>query len=313
MPGQDAEHAALGAARCELRRRRGGEEAAVARALTRVEDRDLALEAVDRAVHDGDPVPDGRVVDEVAGREVVGAVDDHVPALAEDPLDVLGRQPLLVGLDDDVGVERLDRALRREHLGLAERVGRVDDLALQVRVVDDVRVDDPERADTGRREVERRGRAEPAGADQQHAAAEQPLLAGLADLGDQQVARVAAALVGRERARGLDREAVPLPVREAAGEGGDVLVAELLQRLRRERRARAAGAVDDELARAVGDEAFDPRLEVAARDVDGAGDDAFLPLLALAHVDEERLALAGARLGGADLVDLGLHRASSSR
>ena len=71
-------------------------------------------------------------------------------------------------------------------LGLAEPVGRVDDLALQVRVVDDVGIDDAERADACGGEVERRGRAEPAGADQQHARVEQPLLAGLADLGDQE-------------------------------------------------------------------------------------------------------------------------------
>ena len=45
----------------------------------------------------------------------------------------------------------------------------VDDLALQVRVVDDVGVDDAERADAGRGEVERRRRAEAAGADQEHA------------------------------------------------------------------------------------------------------------------------------------------------
>ena len=71
----------------------------------------------------------------------------------------------------------------------------MDDLALQVRVVDDVRVDDPERADACRGEVERRGRAEPAGADQQDARVEQLLLARVADLGDQQVTRVAAPLV----------------------------------------------------------------------------------------------------------------------
>ena len=63
----------------------------------------------------------------------------------------------------------------------------------------------------------------------------------------------------------------------------------------------------DELAGAVGDEALDPRLELAARDVDGAWDDAFLPFLALAHVDEERVALALAGRGCADLVDLALH------
>ena len=87
----------------------------------------------------------------------------------------------------------------------------------------------------------------------------------------------------------------------------DVLVAEVLQRLRREGRAGAAGAVEDELAGAVGDEALDPRLELAAGDVHRAGDDALLPFVALAHVDEERLALALARLGCADLVDLALH------
>ena len=166
-PGQHAEHAALGAARRELRRRRLREQAAVARALVRLEDGDLALEAVDRAVDDGDAVPDRRVVQQVARREVVGAVDDHVPALAEDPVDVLGGEPLLEGLDGDVGVQRLERALGGLGLRVAEALGRVDDLALQVRLVDGVVVDDPERADAGGREVERGGRAEAAGADQE--------------------------------------------------------------------------------------------------------------------------------------------------
>src|SRR5439155_24214146 len=84
-PREDAEHAALGAAWGELGRRRLREEAAVARPLVRLEDGDLALEPEDGAVYDGDVVPDRGVVQEVAGGEVVGAVDDHVPALAEDP------------------------------------------------------------------------------------------------------------------------------------------------------------------------------------------------------------------------------------
>ena len=174
-----------------------GEEAAVARALARLEDRHLALEPVDRAVDDRDVVPDGRVVEQVARGEVVGAVHDHVPAVAEDAVDVLLQgQPLLVGHDLDVGVERLERALRGGDLGLAEPVGRVDHLALQVRGVDDVRVDDPELADTRGCEVERRGRAEPAGADQQDARVEQLELARLADLRDEQVPAVALVLLG---------------------------------------------------------------------------------------------------------------------
>src|SRR6185503_6119613 len=44
-PGENAEHTAFGAARSELRGRRRGEEAAVARPVAGVEDGDLALEA----------------------------------------------------------------------------------------------------------------------------------------------------------------------------------------------------------------------------------------------------------------------------
>ena len=80
--------------------------------------------------------------------------------------------------------------------GMPTRCGGVDHLALQVREVDLVVVDDAERADAGRGEVERGRRAEAAGAEQQHLRVEQLLLALDADLGDQQVARVAVALLG---------------------------------------------------------------------------------------------------------------------
>jgi hypothetical protein len=113
---------------------------------------------------------------------------NHVPAFAEDPVDVFGGEALLEGLDGDVWIQRLDRPLRRLRLRLAEALRRVDDLALEVRRVDGVVVDDPECADTRGREVEGRGRAEAAGTDQENARVEQPLLALLADLGDEQVA-----------------------------------------------------------------------------------------------------------------------------
>ena len=63
----------------------------------------------------------------------------------------------------------------------------MEDLPLEVRQVDDVGVDDAERAHARRREVVRRGRSEPARADQEDLALEQLVLAGLADLGDQEV------------------------------------------------------------------------------------------------------------------------------
>ena len=77
----------------------------------------------------------------------------------------------------------------------------MDDLALQVGDVDDVVVDDAERADAGGGEVERGRRAQAAGAEQQDLGVEQLPLALDADLGQQEVARVALALLGGERAR----------------------------------------------------------------------------------------------------------------
>ena len=50
-------------------------------------------------------------------------------------------------------------------LGAADVGGAVDDLALQVRVVDDVEVDDADRPDPGGREVQRERAAQAAGPD----------------------------------------------------------------------------------------------------------------------------------------------------
>ncbi len=78
----------------------------------------------------------------------------------------------------------------------ADAVVRVGHLALEVREVDHVVVDEPDRADAGRGQVERRRRAEAAGAEQQHLRVEQLELALEADLGHEDVARVALALLG---------------------------------------------------------------------------------------------------------------------
>ena len=190
-------------------------------------------------------------------------------------------------LDLHVRVDLVDRDLGRVDLRHADAVVRVRDLALEVREVDHVVVDDAERADARRRQVERGRRAEPAGAEQEHLRVEQLHLALEADLRDQQVARVALALLGGERARDLDLVAAVLPERDAAAHGRDVLVAEqLLDRVRRERRAVARRAVEDHALRAVGDRALDAGLEVAARHVDGAREVRLLELVLLAHVDD---------------------------
>ena len=204
------------------------------------------------------------------------------------------------------GLSALIDCLGGVDLGHADAVGRVDDLALEVRDVDDVVVDDPERADAGGGEVERGRRAEAAGAEQQHLGVEQLLLALGADLGQEEVARVALALLGRERPGDDDVVAAVLPQRDAAGHRLDVLEAEVApERVGAERGALAGRAVEDHALRAVGRDAVDARLEVAARDVHGARQVPGVPLLLLAHVDDhDALVEELAHLGGIDLVDL---------
>ena len=76
---------------------------------------------------------------------------------------------------------------------------RVEDLPLKIRDVDDVAVHQRERPHAGRREIERGGRAEATGADQQDLQAQELPLALVADLGQKEVAAVTLDLVGRQR------------------------------------------------------------------------------------------------------------------
>jgi hypothetical protein len=122
---------------------------------------------------------------------------------------------------------------------------------------------------------------------------------------DQQVAAVAGALIRRKRLWEHRREARALPVGIAACERDDVLVAELLERFRGEERAVARLAVDDDRRGLVRRGGLDLRLQEAADEMDGAGDVALVPLVLLAHVDEERVALELARAGDVDFVDVG--------
>ena len=94
------------------------------------------------------------------------------------------------------GLSALIDSLGGVDLRHADAVGRVDDLALEVGEVDDVVVDDAERADAGRGEVQRGRRAEAAGAEQQDLGVEQLLLALRPISGSRKWRRVALALLG---------------------------------------------------------------------------------------------------------------------
>ena len=110
-----------------------------------------------------------------------------------------------MGDHGDLGVDRGEGGPGAVDLGHADAGGGVDDLALQVREVDHVVVDDADGADPGGGQIHRYRRAEAAGADHQHPRAEQPRLSGAADLAEQDVAGVAMNLVvgeGRDRGGG---------------------------------------------------------------------------------------------------------------
>src|SRR5262249_38383132 len=106
-----------------------------------------------------------------------------------------------VELDAHVAVHRRDALARDLDLRAPDVRRAVQDLALEVRGVDDVEVDEPERPDPRRSEVLRERAAEPAGADQADTALEQTLLAPEAELGEDEVAAVASKLVRSEARR----------------------------------------------------------------------------------------------------------------
>ncbi len=205
---QDAEHAALGAARDHAGGRRLGVEAAVAGRLAagrrRPEDARLAVEAVDRAPHVRLAEEERGVVDHVAGREVVRAVDDEV-VLREDLHHVRRVEPLLVQHDVDQRVDLAHRVAGALGLGPVDVALAVDDLALQVALVDDVEVDDAQRPDAGRRQVHQGRRAQAAGTDGEHACVLQPLLPVHGDVGDDQVTAVAHHLLAGQLGGRLDQ------------------------------------------------------------------------------------------------------------
>ena len=195
---QHAQHAALGARRNHAGGRRLGVEVAVVEPLPvrRVlpEHRRLALEPEDRAPHVRLAQQHGGVVDQVAGGEVVGAVQDQV-VVPEDVEHVRRVEPHLVQPDLDERVGLLDGVARGLGLGTAHVGLAVDDLALEVRRVDDVELHDPQGAHTGGGKVEQGRAAEAACPDHEHLRVLEPLLPRHPDIGDDQVAAVALHLI----------------------------------------------------------------------------------------------------------------------
>ncbi len=135
---------------------------------------------------------DGVVVDEVAGFEVVGGVEDELGG-GEELVDVGGDEVGDVGVDGDGGVEEGD--LAAGGFGFGEGfagVGLVEeDLALEVGGFDEVAVDEGEGADAGAGEEGGGGGSGGSDADDGDVGGGEELLAGGSDAGKEDLAGVA--------------------------------------------------------------------------------------------------------------------------
>ena len=93
-------------------------------------------------------------------------------------------------MDLDIGIHRCNRLAARLDFRLAD-IGRLmNDLALQVREVDDVKVDEANRADARGCEIHRRRRTEAARTDDEDLAVKDFFLSLAADLLQEDMARI---------------------------------------------------------------------------------------------------------------------------
>ena len=97
--------------------------------------------------------------------------------------DVRNREPRADALNLDKWIERGKPFACSFELRASHVAGVVEQLALQVRCIDSVVVDEHDSADAGRRQVERRRRAQPAGTYEEDARSLEALLPFQAKLG----------------------------------------------------------------------------------------------------------------------------------
>ena len=165
--GQNAENPPFRAGRHDAGRRRYRKQAAVAGAAAVVVHRQLPLESDDGCGDQRFAFEHAGIVDQVAGRKVVGAVGNDIVS-GNDLAGVVAGQRAGVLSDLDVRVEVAKPRCAAGEFGLPYLAVAEQHLAMQVRRVDLIELDEPQAADAGRRKVHCQWRAEPAEANQQY-------------------------------------------------------------------------------------------------------------------------------------------------
>ena len=153
-----------------------GEDASIAgRAAGGVKHGKLPLPLRQRAGDQRNPRFHAGGVHQIACREIIRPVENQIVIRQQIGGDFFG-EPAMVGPYRDKRIQRRHFRLGGKYLGRSDGGILVDDLPLQVRVLDHVIVNHADCADTGRREVLQRGRAQPPGAHHKHARLLQCLL-----------------------------------------------------------------------------------------------------------------------------------------
>src|SRR6266550_1074617 len=187
--GHDSENAALGAARYQLGRGRLAKETAVARTIRGAKNRCLPLEPIHAAVDVWNPEQHRGVVDQVAGREIIGAVDYQV--IATGHLErICGGKSSGVWLDMNVRIDVAQAIDGGVELGTTYSRRPVQNLAMQVGQIDRIEIDQADRPNSRGCEIQRDRRAKAAGANKQRARVLERTLAFLANLRQENVPTV---------------------------------------------------------------------------------------------------------------------------
>ena len=106
------------------------------------------------------------VVDQEASREIIRAIE-HDVVLRDERDDIVGIDQLVIRVDGNFRIDGGERLLSGLDFWFSERGSRVHDLSLEIRKIDNVPIDETDRPDTGRSEIESSRRSQTTGTDQQ--------------------------------------------------------------------------------------------------------------------------------------------------
>ena len=216
-----------------------------------IEHADLTFETMHGAIDQRLAQGYAGVVEQIARREVVGAVDHHIHAV-EQPFDVAGTDALGHGFDARAWIQCGQRARRGFDLGRADGRFGMQNLPLQVAAVDHVVVGNPQGAHARRGEIVRRWRTQTARADQQHACRFERALPCKPHLRKTKMARIAFGEVRVDAIGRLDqRQPLRSPTLRSARHGDGLGISLHRQRFGGAQRAHAALADQQDFDRAV--------------------------------------------------------------